>query len=447
MWFPPLTWVVFALGGKLDAYQLSAAFAVLVAFPIAQRIDTTVPPSLVRVGWLAGPVAASSLLMDRGVLAATVASVWLIVAALHLVHGAIRFINAARYDTPATWGEAASAFGPVVAAVALVWSRYDGTFAGFGEPLATLTVTHFHFTFGLLPLALAAAVRAGRLPPLPAWGVVFAPPLVGLLFATRISPAQPSIWEAGAIVLLAVSVAGLVAHRDPLPRAAALVLAACTALAAWFSVHLALGLPTLDYAAMLRWHGIGNALATLVLGVTATRFAGAAAVEPAPHLTAPTRDVEGGIFRDHRSFDLGADAPGRLERLTDRLLRYEFYPPHVMRHRTTFDGRHATVGDRIGMTLLVDLFPGYAPIALPATTEIFEAERGPDHATLGYRTTTRHYGKGAWSATLRRDAGRLTLTITSRMTPLHPLAVAGLPIYRWYQKRAHRLGAENLGRD
>jgi hypothetical protein len=445
MWFPPLTWAVFAAGGRLDAYQLSAAFALLVAFPVMLRLDTTVPRWLVRASWLAGPLAASSLLMDRGVTAAVVASVWLLVAVAHLIHGAIRFINAARYDTPAPWGEAVSAFGPLVGGVALVWSRYDGTFAGFGEPLATLTVTHFHFTFGLLPLALAAAVRAGRVHPFAVWGVVFAPPLVGLLFATRVSAVQPSVWEAGAIVLLAVSTVGL-SHRDPLPRLAALVLAVCTALAAWFSVNLALDLPTLDYAQMLRWHGIGNALATLTLGLTALPFAGAAAIEPSPHLTAPTRDVEGGLFRDNKHFDLGADTPERFVLLADRLLRYTFYPPHVMRHHTTFEGRHAVVGDRIGMTLYVDLFPGFAPIALPATTEVFQVEDTPDRASIGYLATTRHYGKGAWVATLTRESGRLKLTITSRMTPLHPLALAGLPIYRWYQKRAHRLGAENLGK-
>jgi hypothetical protein len=97
------------------------------------------------------------------------------------------------------------------------------------------------------------------------------------------------------------------------------------------------------------------------------------------------------------------------------------------------------------MVLLVPLFPGFAPIALPATTEIHHAERTEDSVRFGYLTTTSHYGKGAWCATVTRADGRLRLRLESRMTPLHPLALLGLPIYRWYQKRAHRRGAENLG--
>jgi hypothetical protein len=199
---------------------------------------------------------------------------------------------------------------------------------------------------------------------------------------------------------------------------------------------------------MLHWHGVANAAATVALGLYAARnaaFDGTRAVDPVPDLAAPTRDVapDRALFRDNRPFDLGPDAPGRLAALGDALLRYAFYPPHVMRHHTTFEGRHARVGDRIGMTLFVDV-PGFSPLALPATTEVFRAELDDDHAAIGYLTTTSHYGKGAWCATIRRVNGRIGLTIESRMTPMHPLAVAGLPIYRWYQKRAHRLGAENL---
>lgn len=452
MGLPALVWVVLALFGGLDGYALAAAFAVLVAFPVALAIDASTPRWLARFAWVAGPIAAGSLLLDRGPLAAGIASVWVLVTLLHLVHGAIRFLNAPSYRSPAPWAEAASAAGPVVAAVALVWSRFDGTFAGFPEPLATLTVPHFHFTFGLLPVALAALARAGRLRPLPLWGVVFAPPLIGALFALRPTLLVPSLAEAAVIGVLALSIGALpFTLRGSPARAAAVLLAVCTFIAAWFATGLALGRPTVDFAWMLRWHGVGNALATVALGWYAARvapFQGAAAVTPSPALDAPTRDValEQAFFKDHRDFDLGADTPGRFDALGDALLRYHFYPAHVMRHATTFEGRHAAPGDRIGMTLLVDLFPGYAPIALPATTEVFVATRAENEVSFGYVTTERHYGKGRWQATLRRADGRIRLTIQSRMTPLHPLALAGLPIYRWYQKRAHRLGAENLGR-
>ena len=455
MALPVLVFALAALFAPLDGYQRSAAFAMLVAFPLALSIDAGTPRWLTRAAHLLGPVAAASLLMARGPGAAALASIGLGVALAHLAYGAVRFINAPSYRTPAPWAEASSAAGPVVAAVALVWSRYDGSFAGFSEPLATLSVTHFHFTFGLLPIALAALVRAGRLAPTPVWGVVFAPPLVGLLFATRAEPALPSMAEAGAILLLAASVAALplaLRGAGPEARLGAALLALGTGLAAWFSTKLALGQATLGYDQMLVWHGVTQALGAALLGWAATqraRFRGAAAVEPAPDLRAPTRDVvvERAIFKDARTFDLGPDAPGRFDAMADALLHYRFYPDHVMRHRCTFEdeGRQARPGDRIGMVLLVPLLPGYPPIALPATTEVVRAEASPDAAALAYVTTTSHYGKGTWCAEIRPVKGRIALTITSRMTPLHPLALLGLPIYRWFQKRAHRLGAARLG--
>lgn len=444
---------------RIDPFGLSAAFAILVVFPTALGIDKGVPRWLAHLGRWAALPAAFSLLLPRGPVAAVLATIWVAVSVLHAVHGLVRFVSSRLHRSPVAWAEAASAAGPVVASVALVWSRWNGTFAGFGEPLATLTVTHFHFTFGLLPLALAALVRMRRVSSLALWGVVFAPPLVGALFALRSVPLVPSLAEAGAIVLLATAVVLAAGTLRPVPgseieglavRIASLLLAGCTTLAAWFSVHLALGLPTLTYFDMLRWHGVGNALATFVIGLHAlrrARFDGVAIPEPAPDRSAPTRDVEEAraFFRDDRTFDLGLDRPGRFDRVADALLRYRFYPPDVMRHRTTFPDRPAKVGDRIGMVLLVALFPGYAPIALPSTTEVDVAERDAEHVSFGYRTTTAHYGKGAWRATVTRGE-RLTLRIQSRMTPTHPFAVLGLPIYRWFQRRAHRLGAENLAR-
>lgn len=441
----------------LDSYGLAAAFAILVAFPISLALDRGVPRWLVLSARWGALVAATSLLLPRGPVAAAVASVWLVVTLAHTGHGLVRFVSSRLHHTPIAWAEASSAVGPVVAAVALVWSRWDGTFAGFGEPLATLTVPHFHFTFGLLPLTLAAFARQDRAARAPLWGVVFAPPLVGLLFALRPSPAVPSLAEACAVGVLALSVAAAaLSIRGPgvegvVARVAGLVLAACTALAAWFSMRLALGQPTLSYDEMLRWHGVGNAVATVTLGMIAlrsARFDGVAVAAPAPDLRAATQDVpvDKALFTDDRSFDLGPDRPGRFERVADALLRYTFYPPDVMRHATTFADRPARLGDRIGMVLLVPLLPGYAPISLPATTEVNLAERGEDHASFGYLTTTAHYGKGAWSATVTRAGGQLSLRLQSRMTPLHPLALLGLPIYRWFQQRAHRRGAAHLGR-
>lgn len=456
-----LAWSALALLWRIDGYGLSAAFAVLLAFPLSVSLDRGVPP------WVRALVTALALgvipafVLPRGPLAAAWAAGWLVGTGVYAAYGLVRFVNGDK-RAPWTWAEAAASVGPLVATTALVTSRHDGTFAGFGEPLATLTVTHFHFTFGLLPLTFAALARAGLAPAAPLWGVVFAPVLVGALFAARADMAVPSAAEAGATVLLALAVAGVALGAWPrlgrLPRAeaaaaraAAVVLTGGVGLGAAFSVSLAAGDPLLDFDGMLRWHGVGNAFATVLLGAVALRRAPFAAGAPGPtdpDPAAPTRDVDPAraLFRDARPFDVGPDEPGRFDALADALLRYRFYPPSVMIHRTTFPDRPARVGDRIGMTLLVPLFPGMPPLGMPATTEVHVVERAADRATFGYLTTTAHYGKGAWCATLTRAEGRIRLMVESRMTPTHPIAVLGLPVYRFYQKRAHAAGAENLGR-
>jgi hypothetical protein len=461
---PALVFVGLASFGGLDGYALSAAYAVLVAFPLLLRLDGSVPPWIRRLTMVLGPVAAASLSLPHGPVAVALALAQVVLAVAHLLYGFIRFLSGAATEArrPWVWAEAAAAAGPVVAAIALVTSRWDGTFAGFGEPLATLTVTHFTFTFGLLPLTLAALARRGAGAEAPLWGVVFAPPLVGLLFATRSTPAIPSPLEVAAIGVLALSVAAWAITSLPrlgsLPeparsvaRVAALGLAGSVVLAPVFAGTLAAGAPALDYGEMLRWHGLGNALCTTILAGLALRYApfeGTPARAPAPDLHAPTRDIPEAeaLFLDSRVVDAGPDTPGRFEVLANALLRYHFYPPEVMVSTGAFndEGRRARVGDRVGMVLLVPLFPGYPAIRFPATTEVDVAEVDATHAAFGYITTTAHYGAGAWRATLFREGGQLKIRLQSRMRPKHPLALLGLPVYRLFQKRAHRLGLANV---
>ncbi|MDP2308049.1 MAG: YndJ family transporter [Pseudomonadota bacterium] len=463
---PALAWAALAASGRVDGYGLSAAYAVLVAFPLLVHLDRSVPTWLRALAAVFGSVACASLLLPRGPLAAGLGAAWILVALAHLLHGVIRFLSGSAFDSRRAWvwAEAAGAAGPVVAAIALTTSRYDGTFAGFAEPLATLTVTHFHFTFGLLPVALAALARRGLAAEVPLWGVTFAPPLIGVFFAARSTPAVPSPLEVAAIGLLALSVlawslaslprlAGLPEPARTVARVAAIVLAASVAMGLVFSGTLAAGAPALDFGDMLRWHGIGNAVAMTVLGLVALRYAsfdGVPAPAPCANLVAPTRDIEEAraLFVDTRVVDAGPDAPGRFEALSDALLRYHFYPPDVMVCAAAFkeEGRRARLGDRVGMVLLVRLFPGFPAVGFPATTEVNVAEADAEHAAFGYVTTTAHYGAGAWRATLSRHDGRLRIELRSRMLPMHPLALLGLPVYRMFQKRAHRAGLEQLGR-
>lgn len=460
--------------GQPDLFALSAAFAVLVAYPLALPLDTDTPRFLPKLATIAGTGVAVSLLLPRGPLAGVLAATWFLFAIPNLAYGLIRFLNTRGKRDACVWAEAASVTGPIVGAAALVCSRTNGDFAGFPEPLAILTVTHFHFTFGLLPAALAALTRrfrdetpaglAERASTPALGGIVFIPPAIGLFFMLRSEKLTPSPAEAVATVLLAFAVA-VWAHfafwnfARKLPasdafalRAGAVLLTAATASGAWFCVMSAGGESPASYAVMLRTHGVGNAVATLAVAIVAVRHAtrpGLAPAAPAPDPLAPETDIDEtkAIFRDDRSTDIGPDAPGRFKALRAALLGYRFYPDSVMVSSAVFktEKRAARAGDRIGMALLVPLFPGMPPVHFPATTVVNLIKDTPDEVALGYVTTRAHYGRGAWSATLTRADGRIAVRIRSYMTPTHLLAVLGLPFYRFLQKRAHRAGAKHLG--
>lgn len=460
--------------GRPDLFALSAAFAVLVAYPLALHLDTTTPRFLHKLAIIAGTGVAVSMLIPRGPLAGVLAASWCLFAIPNLIYGLIRFLNTRDKRDACVWAEAASVTGPVVGAAALVCSRTGGDFAGFPEPLAILTVTHFHFTFGLLPAALAALTRrfrgeapagfAVRAAAMALGGIVFIPPAIGLFFMLRSEKLTPSPAEAAATVLLALAVAAWAhfafwnfARKIPVTdafamRAGAILLTVATAAGAWFCVMTAIGEATASYGIMLRTHGVANAVATLIITFVALRHAarpGLASPAPTPDPLAPETDMDAAkaIFRDDRTLDLGPETPGRFEAMRVALLAYRFYPDSVMVSASAFktEKRPARPGDRIGMALCVPLFPGLPPVYFPATTVVNLVTDTPDEVALGYVTTRAHYGRGAWSATLARADGRITVRIRSYMTPTHPLAVAGLPFYRFLQKRAHRTGAENLG--
>lgn len=460
----PLVWCFLLYGsGRVDGFLLSAAFAMLVAFPMTLAIDEDVPAWLRNWAAGAGMVASLSLLLVPGVLAASIAATWMLVALPNAAYAFLRFLSAEDRREPMPWAEATAGVGPIVAAVALCWSRFDSTFAGFGEPFATLTVTHFHFTFGLLPLALSALARAGIGAQRPLWGIVFVPPVIGFLFATRANKYLPSSAEALAVVVLALVVFAWSfvspRHGAKIPwwarstvRFAGLGLMVGMFVAVIFVVTLVGGAPRFDFRQVLSTHGVFNALSMVALGFVAQSYArirGISGTSAEPDLAATTRDVDPAkaLFVDSREFPLGSAANGRFERLTSALLHYQFYPDTVMISAGTFkaEGREARVGDRIGMCLLVPLFYGMPAARFPATTEVNVVERGPDVAAFGYLTTTSHYGKGAWCARIERRGDQAILLLQSRMTPTHPLALLGLPLYRWFQKRAHRAGAARLG--
>lgn len=472
---PLVLWLGLNAFDSVDSYEFSAGFALLIAYPMALNIDRDTPMWLKFTCFLTGVFAAVSLTMETGFFAGLLASSWFIFVVPNLAHGLIRFMNSERRYTADEAAALLSVFGPVIAGVALVSSRGFGHFAGFPEPLAILTVTHFLFTFGLLPVAIAAFTKKFReqspldrseaLVEFLVGIIIVTPILIGVWFASRTEKMVPSITEASLTLLLAIALTGWclfafvkLAKGLPVRDAVALRLAAVgisigAILGAIFALRLAAGLPPITLDAMVHSHGIILGISVTTLGIVAARQSPLGGKKPAahpPHADAPLRDVDPGsaMFKDHRVFDLGPDKNGRFEAISDALLRYSFYPESVMTSVAPFKrmGRHARVGDRIGMVLIAPVFPGLAPLRFPATTQVNLARITDEFAEFGYVTTTQHYGRGAWSARILRVDGSLKLLLSSRMTPTATIALAGLPFYRRLQKRAHRLGAEHLAK-
>ena len=457
------SFVVLALTQRLDGFALSAASATMLAFPLVLLMDEDVPAWLRWVACAAGLAGGGTLALPVGSNAGLLATAWALATVPHGAYGFVRFLSNPEPRRVCAWAEVAASVGPLVSTVALMTSRSTASFAGFPEPLATLTVTHFSYTFGVMPLALSALARRGFAAERPLWGLVFIPPVIGSLMALRVEVLSPSFAEGCVAMGLAACALWWAVESWPrwsaLPRAprwigrvASGLFASAVGLTPAFALSWALGAPRLDFAAMLRDHGLSLGTALLTLGVLTARLApvqGVTGTLPLPNLTAPTRDVEESraFFVDCRVADLGSAGEGRFERIADALLAYQFYPSHVMLSDSGFQAqnRPAAVGDRIGMVLLVPLFPGLPAIRFPATTEVNLAERVSDRAAFGYLTTEAHYGAGAWSATIEKVEGRIRLTLRSRMRPTHPLALLGLPVYRWFQKRAHGAGIRALG--
>ena len=434
-----------------DLFSL-AAWACLALSPLTARLA---PASgrLAQIAAASAWIGGLAVLAGIGPAAAALAAITLVGAIYGLAWGVGRFLHAPRYDDPAVWAEAMSAVGPLVAAVAWVWSRYDRTFAGFPEPLATLTVAHFSVTFGLLPAALAAWTRAAAGAPgdtlrrAALWGIVIAPPLTGALFATRYVQLIPSPAEVAGTAGIAASLTlWWLAAPSVLVRLIMLPLLSGVWLGAGYAAALRFGWPWLGYGGMLAWHGAGNLISAALL-------AWRAPVPPPPSIPAPDPapplspgDEATALFVDHRRRDLGPWNPAAFQAARAVLLGYRFYPPDVMRRRTSFEeeGRPARPGDRIGIGLLLPSLPGLPPIQLPAVAEIYVIEDTPERVRFGYATTADHYGMGRWRADVLRVGDRLELQVYSHIRPGRWYVWLGLPVYRYFQSRAFHRGADTL---
>ncbi len=251
------------------------------------------PPGwdLLRRAWplLALPGAVSLWLPRSGTATALAACYALATLALALQAPARTALTLPR---PATWrallslppGEIAvltALVSPSVAGLALVAERAAYPLFGFELDLLALTVPHFHFA------GFAAALVAGLLSRTPDEGALARTAALSVPAGTLLVLIGYFVddWAelAGAVVLTAgmaaVAVLTLRERRglaaDPATRAllavSALVLAATMALALWWALGEATGLPHPTLTWMAATHGLGNALGFAVCSLLAHR--------------------------------------------------------------------------------------------------------------------------------------------------------------------------------
>lgn len=440
------------MAAGIDPFALVAAACLWIALPWALRLEPDCPRWLRLAAFVLAAPSLALAALGPGLLAALLAAPAGFLALWILALGARRFLAEDQVALPVRLLAALACSGPLVAAAAWIWSRLDRTFAGFPEPLATLTTVHFSIAFGVLPLAMAAWERSlppSRVRSAALLAYVVSAPATALAFALRSQPMTPGPAEVACAVGLAAAflawAAALPGRTAPLP---VVLLAPGLLLGAGYSAATAFGWPYLTIPGMAVTHGVLNLLGSLLLAARAPALP--AVVPPSPDLLVPVDagDPARALFTDRHSRDLGPWNPAAFAARRDLLLGYRFYPETVMRRRTQFEDerRPLRAGDRLGLGLLMPSLPGLPPLMLPAIVEVSEVASGEASVAIGYRTTRRHYGRGEWRAELARQGDRLILRVDCHVRPSRWFVWLGLPLYRRFQLGAFRAGADHLRR-
>jgi len=429
-----------------------AVFAFGVVLPWAQRSEANQPRVLRWIAWAGLPFLLLAAGWERGPAAALWALPALVYAVWLCAHGAGRFLAARDEGAATRWLDALATTGPLVAAVAWIWSRFNGTFAGFPDPLATLTTVHFAITFGALPTAMAAwtrqCVMKNRWGSLSLWGYVISAPATALCFALRSQPMIPGFAEVVAATFFATGFfVWWLAVDSCRARWLAAPLLGGFALGAGYTVTQHFGWPYLGIPGMLWVHGSLNLVGTaLLIGFAPVR--GRLPVAPAPDPSVPLTpgSVETARFKDHHRRELGQWSPEAFARVREALLGYHFYPATTMVRRAQFEDKHraAQIGDRLGLGLFLPNLPGLNPLCLAALVEISDLADEPERVRLGYTTTRDHYGRGEWVAEVCRQDDRMVLEVRCHIRPSRWFVWCGLPLYRHFQLQAFHSGYANL---
>jgi uncharacterized protein (UPF0548 family) len=156
-----------------------------------------------------------------------------------------------------------------------------------------------------------------------------------------------------------------------------------------------------------------------------------------------------GWLVDRGEITIGRDDTGELfEKAADRLMRYRFYPPHILSPLGDFDlgePRWAQVGDRIVQRIHLIRPFGLNILDVIGMVEVNQTIAEPRRYGFSYVTVATHVEVGQWSTEITwRDNGDVALNMTSVTRPASREPGRNHSLMRWLQKRAHRHGLINF---
>ena len=151
---------------------------------------------------------------------------------------------------------------------------------------------------------------------------------------------------------------------------------------------------------------------------------------------------------DHHEKIIAYDENGRLfHHAADLLMRYQFYPSHIMSHVSTFslNNRWLEIGDRIVQRIHLLGINGRSLLDTITMTQITQTIVEPHRCGFTYTTVATHVEQGEWSLTLTwRPDGNLVLNLDSVSRPNPQEPRRNYPFMRAFQKAAHLQGISHF---
>ncbi len=248
---------------------------------VATPYEHSLPYRLAVIAQPIGAVACVfSLFLEQGVLAALLASLWLLVTLLIALHGLWRFLR--RGLSPSE--EFCIDAGLIYVAIGGVWftmSRVGSQPFGFGDTIVLLTAVHFHFAGFAAPILAGLAGRVvGASGPvrslfgLAVAGVVYGTPLValGITFTPALALIGAIVISLGLLVLAVVVMGWVVRSIAFRPAQILLIISSISSssamvLACVYAYSILEKKLILTIPQMAMTHGIVNAFGFAVCGL------------------------------------------------------------------------------------------------------------------------------------------------------------------------------------